>query len=75
MNSTPSTLMPCKSLHNLRPLLCQYLLVGVASIVTAAHCSFSGVHIVDVSTYCVDFSIMSQISETESQFLVEMFGT
>ena len=36
-----------------------FLLLGVAAKVLANHGSFSCVHVVDVSSYCVDLSIVS----------------
>ena len=38
-----------------------YLLVSVTTIVFTKHCSLSCVHVVDVSSYCVNFSIVGQI--------------
>ena len=42
----------------------QYLLLCVAAIVVAEHGSLSCVHVVYVSSYSVDLSIVGQISET-----------
>ena len=39
------------------------LLLSVAAIIFTKHCAFSCVHVVDVASYCIYFSIVGQISE------------